>query len=65
MEEVLGKKVITPLGIMRKFASEYRTPAEQLDFILFLDTPSGASEAREVDVETCRESVNRPKAFNE
>ena len=65
MEKVLGKKVITPLGIMRKFANESEDPDPQLKFVFFLDTPSGASEARPVDEKECRESVNRPKAFNE
>ncbi len=78
MEEVLGKKVITPLGIMRKFANESKDKDSepQLEFVFFLDTPSGASEARcartlapafskAVEEEDCRESVNRPKVFNE
>ena len=67
MEEVLGKKVITPLGIMRKFANEPKDKDSdpQLEFVFFLDTPSGASAARPADEKDCRESVNRPKVFNE
>ena len=65
MEDVLGKKVVTPLGIMRKFANEYENPNPQLEFVFFLDTLPGASEAKEASLEECRESVNRPKAFNE
>jgi len=65
MEEVLGKKVITPLGIMRKFANEAKDPEPQLKFVFFLDTPSRASKAREGNKEDCLESVNRPKVFNE
>ena len=65
MEEVLGKKVVTPLGIMRKFANEYENPNPQLEFVFFLDTLPGASESNEVSLEKCLESVDRPKAFNE
>ena len=65
LEDVMGKQVLTPLGIMRKFANEHGKDDAQLKFVFFLDKPSRESEAREVDVETCRESVNRPKVFNE
>jgi hypothetical protein len=59
MEEVLGKKVITPLGIMRKFRDEHKNANAQLKFVFFLDKASLA------DVEACCESVSRAKAFNE
>ncbi len=62
---LLGKKVVTPLGIMRKFANEYETPNPQLEFVFFLDTLPGASESNEASLEKCLESVDRPKAFNE
>ena len=65
METVLGKKVITPLGIMNKFANEHGTPSRQLDFVLFLDTPPGDKHAGLADAEACCESVTRSKAFNE
>ena len=59
--------MITPLGIMRKFANEAKDKdsESQLEFVFFLDTPSGASAARPADEKDCRESVNRPKVFNE
>ena len=65
METVLGKEVITPLGIMTKFANERGTAKAQLDFVLFLDTPPGEKHASIADAEACCESVTRSKAFNE
>ena len=65
METVLGKEVLTPLGIMNKFASERGTPKAELAFVLFLDTPPGNKHARFADAKACCESVTRPKAFNE
>ena len=40
LEPVLGKRVVTPVGIMNKYVNERGTPKAQLDFVLFLDTPS-------------------------
>ena len=65
LETVLGKTVVTPLGIARKFAREHGTPQAQLEFVLFLDTPRGARRARFVTAAEGLRSVNRAKAFNE
>ena len=65
MEEVLGKKVITPLGIMRKFSNEYENNNAQLEFVFFLDKKADETKASEASGEACCESVNRAKAFNE
>lgn len=65
MEEVVGKKVITPLGIMNKFVAQRGTPAAQLDFVFFLDTAPGAKRARLASEAACCDSATRPKVFNE
>ncbi len=65
LEPVLGKSVVTPVGIMNKYAREHGTPSAQLDFVLFLDTPPGQHIARPATEAACRESATRPKVFNE
>ncbi|MEC8928096.1 MAG: YiiX/YebB-like N1pC/P60 family cysteine hydrolase [Verrucomicrobiota bacterium] len=68
-EKMLGKEMVTPLGIGRKCALEHGQPDGQLKFVLFLDTTSGATGAHFVTPQTlrqaCVESMDRPKAFNE
>lgn len=65
LESVLGKKVVTPMGIMNKFVRERGTPDPDMEFVFFLDTPAGSAKGRLADEEACCESVNRAKAFNE
>ena len=65
LESVLGKSVVTPVGIMNKFVRERGTPDAEMDFVLFLDTPPGQNLARRATVEACCESAKRPKGFNE
>ena len=66
LEKVLGKDVLTPLGIMRKFVNERHSGKKaQLEFVVFLDTAAGQDHAHFANVEACCESVDRPKAFNE
>jgi hypothetical protein len=65
LESVLGKNVVTPVGIMNKYVNERGTAGAQLDFVLFLDTPPGKDHARRADEKDCRESATRPKIFNE
>ena len=65
LESVLGKNVVTPVGIMNKYVNERGTARAQLDFVLFLDTPPGQRRARRADEKACRESATRPKVFNE
>ena len=68
-EKMLGKEMVTPLGIGRKCAREHGQLDGQLNFVLFLDTASGAIGAHIVGPEAlrqaCVESMDRPKAFNE
>lgn len=64
-ETVMGKEVLTPLGIARKFAHEHGQPSAQLDFVVFLDTAKGAKRAHFATAEACRQSIHRDKAFNE
>ena len=65
LEPVLGKSVVTPVGIMNKYVRELGRSGAQLDFVLFLDTPPGEHIARRADEKACRESASRPKVFNE
>ena len=65
LEPVLGKSVVTPVGIMNKFVRERGKPDAKMDFVLFLDTPPGQNLARRATVEACCESAKRPKGFNE
>jgi hypothetical protein len=68
LEPVLGKSVVTPVGIMNKYVNERGTPAAQLEFVLFLDTRPGKDGTHIVysaPEEACCESATRPKIFNE
>jgi len=65
LEPVLGKSVVTPVGIMNKFVRERGTPGATMDFVLFLDTSPGQRQARQASEEACCESAARPKVFNE
>ena len=65
LETVVGKRVVTPLGIMNKFVNERGTENQQLGFVLFLDTLPGARKARIADETACCKSATRPKVFNE
>jgi hypothetical protein len=70
LESVLGKKVVTPVGIMNKYVNE-RGATAQLEFIFFVDTRPGKPDKHGkrivdfADEEACRESATRPKIFNE
>lgn len=64
-ETVLGKTVITPLGLGRKCTREHGQPGGQLEFVLFLDTAAGQSSAHFARMQNCAPSMDRPKAFNE
>lgn len=45
LEEVLGRKVLSPNSIVRKFASEYGSPEQELEFIYFLEGSEGDGKA--------------------
>ena len=65
LESVLGKKVVTPMGIMNKFVRERGRPDAEMEFVFFLDTPADSFKGRLASEEACCESVKRAKAFNE
>ena len=65
LESVLGKKVVTPMGIMNKFVRERGRPDAEMEFVFFLDTPAGSLKGSLASEEACCESVKRAKAFNE
>ena len=67
MDTVLGKKVVTPLGIVEQFAEQSKQQTSKLDFdfVLFYNTPPGQSRARPATAEALRHSIKWPKVFNE
>ena len=60
-ETVNGRPLLPPNNIARKFAEEYGTPAQELDFVLFLDGSEEKQNAVARDVAHFRESWRRPK----
>jgi hypothetical protein len=64
-ETVVGKEVVSPLSIARRFKRELGSEKAQFEFILFLDKPPGETRARFASAAECCKSVDRPKAFNE
>ena len=56
-----GRVVVSPTDIARKFDREYRTPAQELDFVAFLDGVEATRSAVARDAAAFRESVRRPK----
>ncbi len=66
-ETVVGKEVVSPLSIARRFKREHELGSDkaQFEFIMFLDKPPGETRSRFVSAAECCKSVDRPKAFNE
>jgi len=64
---VVGKEVVSPLSIARRFKREHELGSDkaQFEFIMFLDKPPGETRSRFVSAAECCKSVDRPKAFNE
>lgn len=62
---VAGRDTLPALEIVRKHASQRSTAAQELDFVLFLDTPPGHTEAQLADEQAFLSSADRPKGFNE
>jgi hypothetical protein len=56
-----GRVVVSPTDIARKFDREYQTPAQELDFVAFLDGVEATRNAVARDAAAFRESVRRPK----
>ena len=65
LEVMMGVRTMPAVKIAKKYGDERGTPQQQLEFILFLDTPEGSREATFSDEEAFVESAERPKAFNE
>ena len=63
--QVMGRMTLPALEMARKYRDERGTAKQELDFILFLDTPSGGGSADFVLEAAFLESVDRPRAFNE
>ena len=64
-ETVVGKEVVSPLSIARRFKRELGSDKAQFEFVMFLDKPPGETRARFASISECCKSVDRPKAFNE
>jgi hypothetical protein len=61
MEEMLGRPVLPANLIARQFHEQYGTPAQQLDFVAFIDGYEREKRAVESTVEAFRASWKRPK----
>ena len=58
---VLGRKTLPPNEIVKQFDKQFGTPAQQFDFVLFLDGQERTRTAAESTVELFRASWKRPK----
>ena len=61
IEEILGRKVITPNGMVRQFDAEYGMPDQQMTLVLFLDGNEKARKAVHSTIDAFRQSWKRPK----
>lgn len=61
LEEVMGRRVLTPTEIIRKLDREADDPAGELSFVLFLDGREGLGRALAADQGTLRGTPQRPK----
>jgi hypothetical protein len=59
--EVLGRKTLPANEIVRHFDATFGTPAQQFDFVLFLDGDERARKAAEGTLAAFRETWKRPK----
>lgn len=59
--EVLGRKTLPANEIVRHFDSTFGTPAQQFEFILFLDGDERTRKATDAPLAAFRESWKRPK----
>ncbi len=64
-DTVLGKKVVTPLGIVKQFADQPVDADGPLKFILFYDARPGQRRAQPSTAEALRKSIRRPKILYE
>ncbi len=61
---IMGRRTLPALEIVKKFAAERGSSGRQLDFVLFLDTPQGGKQARFASEEEFCSSASRPRAFH-
>jgi hypothetical protein len=61
LETASGRQVLPPNSIVRKFDRELGTPAQELDFVLFLDGSEAQRQAYDRDGDALRQSWRRPK----
>ncbi|MDP7011095.1 MAG: YiiX/YebB-like N1pC/P60 family cysteine hydrolase [Verrucomicrobiota bacterium] len=64
-ETVVGKEVVSPLSIARRFKRELGSDKAQFEFVMFLDKVPGENRADFSTLDAALESIDRPKAFNE
>ena len=64
-ETVVGKEVVSPLSIARRFKRELGSDKAQFEFILFLDKVPRENRAYFSTLDAALKSIDRPKAFNE
>ena len=65
-QPIMGKDAVPALLMAKMYRDEKDTPGQQVDFVVFLDTPEGQKNAvfRFDDAEFIK-SIDRPRAFNE
>jgi len=61
LEKILGRKVLPPNNIVRKFAAEYSDPERELDFVYFLEGSESDSKAYIRGIPEFLVSHERPK----
>lgn len=64
LEESLGTWTVSANALVRKFDAEFGTPAQEFDWVAFLDedvSPGGFGRARRASLEEFRGSWRRPK----
>lgn len=59
--EVLGRKTLPANEIVRHFDEQFGTPAQQFDFILFLDGDERTRKATDAPLDAFRQTWKRPK----
>ena len=60
-QELNGRTLLPPNDLVRKFAEEADSEYRHLDFVLFLDASEAEGRSRMGDVNSFRESWQRPK----
>jgi hypothetical protein len=63
--KIMGRMTLPALEMARKFNRERGTAKQELELVVFLDTPRGGSEAVWAGEEEFVASAERPRAFSE